>query len=285
MTETMIITYKTKETKEQVKNWKKSGCRIGFVPTMGFLHDGHKSLIQRAIEENDKTAVSIFVNPIQFGPSEDFKNYPRDFQADSALCEKIGVDLIFCPNTEEMYMGDFVTFVDMDKVTNELCGKSRPTHFRGVCTVVNKLFNIITPDRAYFGQKDAQQLAVINRMVRDLNMDVEIIGCPIVRESDGLAKSSRNTYLNPEERAAARILSKAIFEGERIIIEGERNPEKVILVMKEIIKTEPLAKIDYIEIVDSNSIEKINTIQGSVLAAIAVFIGRVRLIDNFICKI
>jgi len=278
----MRTIYKIQETREQIKAWKKRGYSIGFVPTMGALHEGHQSLIKKSLGENDKTIVSIFINPMQFAPSEDLSNYPRDLKADAELCEKMGVDLIFNPNADEMYTSAFATFVDVDGATKELCGKSRPAHFRGVCTVVNKLFNIIMPDRAYFGQKDAQQLAVISRMARDLDMDVEIIRCPIVRESDGLAKSSRNTYLSPEERVAARILSKAIFEGERLVMKGERIPEKVISIMKGIIKTEPLASVDYIEIVARNSIEKINIIQGSVLVAIAIFIGKTRLIDNFI---
>lgn len=281
----MNTTHKIQETKEQVKAWKKSGYSIGFVPTMGYLHEGHQSLIQKAAQENDKIAVSIFVNPIQFSPSEDFSSYPRDLRADAELCEKMGADLLFCPDAEEMYLSDFCTFVDVDNITKELCGKSRPAHFRGVCTVVNKLFHIIMPDRAYFGQKDAQQLAVIRRMVRDLNMDVEIKSCPIVREADGLAKSSRNTYLSPEERKAAGVLSKAIFEGEGIVRSGERNAENVIAAMKEIIQNEPLAKIDYIEIVDSHSLSGIKTLEGPVLAAIAVFIGKTRLIDNFICEV
>jgi len=277
----MQIINTIQKTKEQIKAWKKSGCSVGLVPTMGYLHEGHQSLIERSIAENVKTVVSIFVNPTQFAPTEDFNRYPRDLDADTALCKKIGVDLVFAPTVEEMYMSDSCTFIEVDGLTKELCGKSRPIHFSGVCTVVNKLFNIITPDCAYFGQKDAQQLAVIKRMVRDLNMDVAVIGCPIVREADGLAKSSRNSYLGPEERKAALVLSKAIFEGEQIVRSGERNAERVITAMAKIIKTEPLAKIDYIEIVDSNSIEKISVINGSVLAAAAVFIGNVRLIDNF----
>lgn len=282
----MQITYNIQETKSQIRAWKKSGYSVGFVPTMGYLHEGHQSLIQQSVAENDKTVVSIFVNPIQFAPTEDFDKYPRDFNADTKLCGKTGADLIFIPDKEEMYAGDFSTFIDMDGVTKELCGKSRPTHFRGVCTVVNKLFNIITPDRAYFGQKDAQQLAVVKRMVRDLNMDVNIIGCPIIREKDGLARSSRNIYLSPEERKAALVLSRAVFEGERLVRSGERSAKSVITAMKGIIDSEPLAKIDYIEIVDNNSIEKINTItNGSeVLGAIAIFIGNTRLIDNFICE-
>lgn len=268
-------------TRERIKLWKKDGYSVGFVPTMGYLHEGHESLIQKAREENNKVVVSIFVNPTQFAPSEDFKSYPRDLTADAELCEKAGVDLIFNPDTQEMYDGSFCTFIDMDVVTKELCGKSRPTHFRGVCTIVNKLFNIISPDKAYFGQKDAQQLAVIRRMVKDLNMSVEIIGCPIVRESDGLAKSSRNTYLSPEERKAALILSKAIYEGEKLVKSGEQDAGKVVAAMRAVIETEPLARIDYVEIVDGETIEKINTIQGFVLAAIAVFVGKTRLIDNF----
>jgi len=281
----MKITYTIQETKDQIKAWKKSGYSIGFVPTMGFLHEGHLSLMRKSAQENDKTVVIFFVNPTQFSPSEDFSKYPRNFEADAQMCEKIGVDLIFSPSVEEMYMGDADTFVDVDKLSKELCGKSRLGHFRGVCTVVNKLFNIAMPDRAYFGQKDAQQLAVISRMVRDLNMNVEVVPCPIVREDDGLAKSSRNAYLSPDERVAAVILYKAILEGERLIKAGVRNPEKIISEMKKIIGTEPLAKVDYVEIVDSNSIEKISVIKGQVLVAMAVFIGKTRLIDNFTCEV
>ena len=281
----MQIISNIQETKALIKKWQRYGSRVGFVPTMGYLHEGHQSLIEASIKENDKTVVSIFVNPLQFGPKEDLANYPRDLQGDSDLCESLGVDLIFIPSAQEIYVKDFCTYVDMENITNELCGKSRPGHFRGVCTVVNKLFNIITPDRAYFGQKDAQQLAVVKRMVRDLNMDVEVIGCPIVREADGLAKSSRNAYLNPQERKAALILSKAIFEGERLIKEGERNVWIVIKAMQDIIATEPMAKIDYIEMVDNNSIESINFIEDTVLVAMAVYIGNTRLIDNFICEV
>lgn len=278
----MQTTKEWKETRAQIKAWKKSGYSIGFVPTMGYLHEGHQSLIRQSVQENDKTVVSIFVNPIQFAPTEDLSKYPKDVDADTRLCKNTGVDLLFCPNTEEMYMRDFCTFIDMDGLTKELCGKSRPMHFRGVCTIVAKLLNIITPDRAYFGKKDAQQLAAIKRMVRDLNMDVQIIGCAIVREADGLAKSSRNVYLNPEERKAALVLNKAVSEGERLAQSGERNVARMTTAMKKIITAEPLAKIDYIEIVDYHSIEKVNTITGPVLAAIAVFVGNTRLIDHFI---
>jgi len=268
--------------KALVRQWRKEGKTIGLVPTMGYLHEGHKSLIDRAVAENDKVVVSVFVNPIQFGPKEDLASYPRDLEADCALCEKAGADLVFHPEVSEMYASDFTTFVDMDGVTKELCGKSRPIHFRGVCTVVNKLFNIVTPDRAYFGEKDAQQLAVIRRMVRDLNMNLEIVGCPIVREADGLAKSSRNTYLSPEERKAALVLSKAIFTGKAMMLAGEKDGEKVLSVMKEMISQEPLARIDYVEMVKWDTIEIHHQADCPVLVAIAVFIGKTRLIDNFI---
>ena len=268
--------------KAQVKAWKKEGLSVGLVPTMGYLHEGHKSLIDRAVEENDRVVVSIFVNPIQFGPTEDLESYPRDLKADSLLCEKAGAALIFAPEPSEMYGEDFTTFVDMSGVTAELCGKSRPIHFRGVCTVVNKLFNIAMPDRAYFGQKDAQQLAVIRRMVRDLNMNLEIIGCPIIREADGLAKSSRNTYLSAEERQAALVLSRAVKAGQAMVQAGEKDGEKVLAEMRRIISEEPLARIDYVEMVKWDTIEIHHRVDCPVLAAIAVFIGKTRLIDNFI---
>lgn len=268
--------------KAQVKAWKKEGLSVGLVPTMGYLHEGHKSLIDRAVEENDRVVVSIFVNPIQFGPTEDLESYPRDLKADSLLCEKAGAALIFAPEPSEMYAEDFTTFVDMSGVTAELCGKSRPIHFRGVCTVVNKLFNIAMPDRAYFGQKDAQQLAVIRRMVRDLNMNLEIIGCPIIREADGLAKSSRNTYLSAEERQAAFVLSRAVKAGQAMVQAGEKDGEKVLAEMRRIISEEPLARIDYVEMVKWDTIEIHHRVDCPVLVAIAVFIGKTRLIDNFI---
>ncbi len=266
----------------QVRAWRKEGLRIGLVPTMGYLHEGHQSLIDRAVKENDRVVVSVFVNPIQFGPTEDLDTYPRDFEADCILCEKAGAALVFAPEVSEMYVEDFSTFVDTSKVTEELCGKSRPTHFRGVCTVVNKLFHIAAPDRAYFGQKDAQQLAVVRRMVRDLNMDIEIIGCPIIREKDGLAKSSRNAYLSPEERKAALVLSKAIFTGKAMVEEGEKDGEKVLETMQNIIQAEPLARIDYVEMVKWDTIEPHHQIDCPILVAIAVYIGKTRLIDNFL---
>ena len=268
--------------KAQVRAWKKEGLSVGLVPTMGYLHEGHKSLIERAVKENDRVVVSIFVNPTQFGPTEDLESYPRDLNADSILCEEAGAALIFAPEVSEMYAEDFTTYVNTSGVTAELCGKSRPIHFRGVCTVVNKLFNIAAPDRAYFGEKDAQQLAVIRRMVRDLNMNVDIVGCPIIREADGLAKSSRNTYLSPEERQAALVLSRAIKAGKAMDQLGEKDGEKVLDEMKRIISEEPLARIDYVEMVKWDTIEVHHRVDGPVLVAIAVFIGKTRLIDNFI---
>lgn len=273
------------EVREQVKQWRKEGLTVGLVPTMGFLHEGHKSLIDRAVKENDRVVVSVFVNPTQFGPNEDFESYPRDMDKDSALCEAAGASLIFHPEPSEMYLDGYSTFVDMSTLTGGLCGKTRPIHFRGVCTVVSKLFNIVTPDRAYFGQKDAQQLAVIRHMVRDLNFGIEIVGCPIIREEDGLAKSSRNTYLNAEERAAATILSKALKEGKAALESGERDAAKVKQIVTDKINSEKLSKIDYVEIVDWNNLEPVEKVTADVLCAVAVYIGKTRLIDNFIFSI
>jgi pantoate--beta-alanine ligase len=268
----------------QVKEWKKQGLTVGLVPTMGYLHEGHASLIKAARANNDKVVVSIFVNPMQFGPKEDLASYPRDLDKDSALCESLGVDIIFHPEPEEMYHEGFSSFVDMTVLTQELCGLSRPVHFRGVCTVVNKLFNIVQPDRAYFGQKDAQQLAVIRHMVDDLNMDIEIVGCPIIREEDGLAKSSRNTYLSAEERQAALILSKSIRLGQEMVEKGETDTTKIVNAMKELISTEPLARIDYVKAVDGLTMQQISEVKKPMLVAIAVYIGTTRLIDNFIVE-
>ena len=211
-----------------MKQWKAQGLKVGLVPTMGYLHEGHVSLIKRAVKENDTVVVSVYVNPIQFGPNEDLEKYPRDLARDSELCSNAGADLIFHPEKNEMYADDFCTSVNVTGLTENLCGKSRPVHFGGVCTVVSKLFNIVNPDKAYFGQKDAQQLAVVRRMVRDLSMGIEIVGCPIIREEDGLAKSSRNTYLSPEERKAATILYKSLMLGKKAIEDGERDCKKVI---------------------------------------------------------
>lgn len=270
------------EVREIVSSWRKEGLSVGLVPTMGFLHEGHQSLIEKSVSQNDRTVVSVFVNPIQFGPNEDLEAYPRDLEHDKALVEKAGGNLIFHPEPSEMYPGHFTSFIDTTETTELLCGAVRPIHFRGVCTVVGKLFNIVCPDRAYFGQKDAQQLATIRRFVRDLNFPVEIIPCPIIREEDGLAKSSRNTYLSPEERQAALILSKSLRLGKEAIENGEDNPQRVINIIKENLSTEPLARIDYVEIVDFENIQRVEKIKGETLVAIAVYIGKTRLIDNFI---
>lgn len=272
------------EVRECVKAWRKEGLTVGLVPTMGFLHEGHKSLIVRAVAENDRVVVSDFVNPTQFGPNEDLESYPRDLERDAALCEDAGADLIFNPEPIEMYPGGAVSFVDMNGLTNELCGLSRPVHFRGVCTVVSKLFNIVQPDRAYFGQKDAQQLAVIKQMVRDLNFNLEVVGCPIIREEDGLAKSSRNTYLSAEERQAALCLSQAVKIGQDMCAAGEKDAKKVIDAMVAHIEKEPLAKIDYVKAVNAVTIVPVETMDAPVLVALAVYVGKTRLIDNFMIE-
>lgn len=281
----MKLVHTVSEVRKQVKQWRDEGLSVGFVPTMGFLHEGHQSLIAASVKENDRTVVSIFVNPTQFGPNEDFEAYPRDIKKDSALCGDTGADLIFNPEPEEMYPDGFCTYTNITGLSDALCGKSRPIHFKGVCTVVSKLFNIVCPDRAYFGEKDAQQLAIIKRMVKDMNIPVEIKGCPIVREEDGLAKSSRNTYLNEKERKAALVLSKAIFAGRDMVNAGERDARKVVAAMTGIIESEPLAVIDYVEMVDMETMQNIDVAEGNILCAIAVKIGKTRLIDNFIDRI
>ena len=262
-----------------INTWKKQGYSIGFVPTMGYLHDGHAALIDEARKNNDKVVVSIFVNPIQFGENEDLSSYPRDLNRDKTLCESHGVDLIFTPRPNEMYH-DKKAFVNIIELSDTLCGVRRPIHFQGVCTVVAKFFNIIQPTNAYFGEKDAQQLAIIRKMGFDLNFPVNIIGVPIVRESDGLAKSSRNTYLSSEERKAATILYKAIQEGKQYINRGA-SADSIINVMTNIVNTEPLAKIDYISVVDAITMQPVQEITAPVLVAMAVYIGSTRLIDNF----
>lgn len=272
------------EVREIVNNWKKDGLTVGLVPTMGYLHEGHASLIKRASIENDRVVVSDFVNPIQFGPKEDLASYPRDIERDSEICEQCGADIVFNPEVEEMYFQNFSTFVDITGPSDELCGKSRPIHFRGVCTVVSKLFNIVLPDKAYFGQKDAQQLAVIKRIVRDLNFDIDIVGCPIIREEDGLAKSSRNTYLNEEERKSAVILHKALEKGKELVLNGEKDTKVIINKISSIIDSEPLARAEYVQVVDFPNIKPVDYIQGDILVAVAVYIGKTRLIDNFIIE-
>lgn len=277
----MIIATTTAEARAQADAWRRDGLTVGLVPTMGYLHEGHLSLVQASVKACDRTAVSVFVNPIQFGPAEDLDAYPRDFGRDCSLLEQASADLVFHPAAEEMYAPDFCSFVDMDGLTKELCGKSRPTHFRGVCTVVSKLFHIFSPDKAFFGQKDAQQLAVIRRMVRDLSFGIEIVGCPIVREPDGLAKSSRNTYLKEQERQAALILSQTVRLGQQMTASGERDAATLLRAMREKLSGEPLAKIDYVQAVDGLSMQPVSFVKDGDLVAMAVWIGKTRLIDNF----
>lgn len=271
-----------KDARKIIKQWKQEGLTIGLVPTMGFLHEGHESLMKRSLEENDRTVVSIFVNPMQFGKNEDLASYPRDFEKDSRICQNAGVNLIFHPQPEEMYPPDFFTYTDMDTITECLCGRRRPGHFRGVCTVVSKLFHIAAPDRAYFGQKDAQQLSVIKKMVRDLDFDLQVVGCPTVREEDGLAKSSRNTYLSREERRAAGVINRALLHAKEAIAGGQRDAEALREDVIRIISSEPLAEIDYVEIVDWELLQPLKTLEKPALIAAAATFGKTRLIDNYI---
>lgn len=281
----MIIATTIEEVRAQVRAWRKEGLTIGLVPTMGYLHEGHASLVTASVSQCDRTVASVFVNPTQFGPGEDLETYPRDFDHDCALLESLGCDLVFHPEVSEMYPEGFATYVEIQSdMPKQLCGKTRPIHFRGVCTVVSKLFHIVTPDKAFFGQKDAQQLAIIRRMVRDLSMGIEIIGCPIVREADGLAKSSRNTYLNAEERKAALVLSQSVFLGQKMAEEGETDADKIVAAMTAHIEAEPLARIDYVSAVDGVTMMPVHEIGGAVLVAMAVYIGKTRLIDNFIVE-
>ncbi|WP_165246845.1 pantoate--beta-alanine ligase [Adlercreutzia sp. ZJ141] len=277
---TQIITT-ISEMRAQVRAWRSAGECVGLVPTMGYLHEGHKSLIERSVADNDRTVVSVFVNPTQFGPNEDLESYPRDLDRDVALVAHAGADVVFHPEPEEMYFPDRSTTVHVEGLGNELCGKSRPIHFDGVCLVVSKLLNITTPVRAYFGQKDAQQLLIVRRMVRDLSIGTDIVGCPIVREADGLAKSSRNTYLSPAERAAAVVLSRSLACGRAVVESGERSAEAVRAAIRAELATEPLAEPEYVEVVDTNTVSPVDVIAGEVLVAIAVRIGTTRLIDNF----
>lgn len=280
----MQIVKTIEEVRAIVRAWREAGLSVGLVPTMGFLHEGHQSLIARSVADNDRTVVSVFVNPIQFGPTEDLEAYPRDIERDKALVEATGGDLIFNPEPEEMYPPHFTTFVDTTETTELLCGARRAGHFRGVCTVVSKLFNIVGPDRAYFGQKDAQQLATVRRFVRDLNFNIEIVACPIVREEDGLAKSSRNTYLSTEERKAALVLSRSLRQAQAAVENGERRAKVVTNIIADSLKQEPLARVDYIEVVDLDNVQRVEKIEENTLVAIAVYIGKTRLIDNFIWK-
>jgi pantoate--beta-alanine ligase len=257
---------------------------VGFVPTMGYLHQGHLALVRQARAENVSVVVSIFVNPTQFGPQEDFARYPRDPQRDLALLDKEGTDIVFMPSADEMYPKNFNSWVEVGKVAERLEGAARPGHFRGVATVVAKLFNIVQPDRAYFGQKDAQQLIVIRKMASDLDMNLEIVAVPTVREPDGLAMSSRNTYLNPEERKQAIVLYQALTLAHKLWAEGEKDAEAIRQQMTALIQQQPLAKIDYISIADAETLDELDRVKPPALVSLAVRIGKTRLIDNVVVK-
>ena len=265
-----------------VKMLKKEGKSVGFVPTMGYLHEGHLSLVRGAKKHTDVVVMSIFVNPLQFGPNEDFNKYPRDIKRDEGMAESAGADIIFYPSVKDMYPEGYSTYVNVEGLTDILCGKSRPGHFRGVTTVVAKLFGIVKPDIAYFGQKDAQQAIVIKKMVDDLNMGIEIKVMPTVRNSDDIAMSSRNTYLTDKERFDARVLYKSLKKAESMILGGERSAKVLIKAMQEMIKGVPCVRIDYISIVDTKNLKDVSMIEGEVLIALAVLIGNTRLIDNII---
>lgn len=269
-----------RELKQELEPIRRSGVTVGFVPTMGYLHEGHLSLMRKSVEECGFTVVSIFVNPTQFGPGEDYDRYPRDLERDLSMCESVGVDLVFAPGVSEMYEPDACTRVTVSGLTQNLCGRSRPGHFDGVTTVVCKLFNMVRPDRAYFGQKDAQQVAVVRRMVRDLNIPVEVREMPTIREPDGLAMSSRNVYLSPDQRRAALSLHRSLRTAADMIEKGERSAAKIRERMIDIILSSGLAELDYVEIVDADSLRNIDTLKGEVLIAVAVKFGQTRLIDN-----
>jgi pantoate--beta-alanine ligase len=281
----MILVRQITELRKMITEARQVGATIGLAPTMGYFHAGHLSLIQRAKAENDRVAVSIFVNPTQFGPQEDFRSYPRDLERDRAMAEKVGVDWLFVPEAVEMYPDGYQTFTEVTGLSQGLCGASRPGHFRGVATVVLKLLNIVAPDRAYFGEKDAQQLRVIKRMVTDLNLNVAVVGCPIIREADGLAMSSRNTYLTPEQRQAALVLFRTLCEAGRLLDAGERDAGRLRRKLLEILAAEPLADLDYLAIVANDTLLPVTLIEEEILIALAVKIGNIRLIDNHVYQL
>jgi len=276
MRETLTI----KDTRLMISEWKSEGLSIGFVPTMGYLHEGHCSLIKRAVSENDRVVVSVFVNPAQFDRKEDLNRYPVSLEEDREKIAMHGGDLVFIPKAEEIYPQGFNTLVEVENLDRELCGATRPGHFRGVCTIVNKLFNIIQPDKAYFGEKDYQQLKIIKTMTEDLNMPVKVVGCPIVREEGGLALSSRNARLSAEERKAALVINETLREVEKRVEEGERSVGPLRREAVEKINLVPGVRVDYLEIVDEKLLQKVEEIEGRALAAAGVFVGKVRLIDN-----
>jgi pantoate--beta-alanine ligase len=288
MTTHLQTIMKTCSTVEEMRSAchtvRREGKRLGFVPTMGALHEGHLSLVRAAKAQCDVVAVSIFVNPTQFGANEDLSKYPRPFERDRELLEKEGVELLFAPPVEEMYPAGAVTYVTVEGLSEKLCGRSRPGHFRGVTTVVAKLFHIIEPAAAFFGQKDAAQATIIRRMVRDLNLPVEIVVCPIVRESDGLAMSSRNAYLDAQQRKSALVLSRSLKEVQNFFDRGERNASRLIEAGKQIIAQEPAVRLDYFEIVDPDTLDAIPVHSGAALVAAAAFLGTTRLIDNILLQ-
>ena len=280
----MIIANTISQVRDQVRQWRREGLTVGLVPTMGYLHEGHGSLVGKAAEDCDRVVASVFVNPTQFAPGEDLASYPRDFERDCEILEKQGCSMVFHPSVDEMYPdgnGKTDTYIEiLNDMPKQLCGRTRPNHFRGVCTVVGKLFNIVLPDKAYFGEKDAQQLAIIRRMVRDLSYGIEIVGCPIVREPDGLAKSSRNIHLKPDERKTAVALYRSLKIAEEMASDGEKSSKTVTDAVRAEIEKEPLAEVEYVSAVDSLSMEPVETVGKGTLIAIAVRIGQTRLIDN-----
>lgn len=280
----MIIANTISQVRDQIRQWRREGLTVGLVPTMGYLHEGHGSLVGKAAEDCDRVVASVFVNPTQFAPGEDLASYPRDFERDCEILEKQGCSMVFHPSVDEMYPdgnGKTDTYIEiLNDMPKQLCGRTRPNHFRGVCTVVGKLFNIVLPDKAYFGEKDAQQLAIIRRMVRDLSYGIEIVGCPIVREPDGLAKSSRNIHLKPDERKAAAVLYRSLKIAEEMASDGEKSSKTVTDAVRAEIEKEPLAEVEYVSAVDSLSMEPVETVGKGTLIAIAVRIGQTRLIDN-----
>lgn len=268
------------EVRQWVQERRRAGEAIHFVPTMGYFHEGHLSLMRRAKADGGRVIVSLFVNPLQFGPQEDFERYPRDFERDRAMAESVGVDAMFVPEASEMYPPDFQTQVRVQRLSQPLCGRSRPGHFEGVATVVLKLFHIVTPDRAYFGEKDYQQLRIIQQLVRDLNLTVEIVPCPIVREPDGLAMSSRNVYLTPEERAAATVLYRSLQWAQAQVAQGVRDATTLREQVEAQIAGTPHARIDYVEVVDAETLEPLEVIDRPARLAVAAYFGKARLIDN-----
>ena len=276
----MKLIFSLKTLSQEIKKIKRQNKIIGFVPTMGYLHQGHLSLIQRAKKDCQICIISIFVNPAQFGPREDYQKYPRHLKRDLQLARSLGVDIVFTPSVKDIYPQNYRTYIEVERLTEGLCGASRPGHFRGVTTVVAKLFNLVKPDVAYFGQKDAQQARVIEKMVEDLNMGIKIKVLPIVREKDGLAMSSRNVYLNNEERKDAMVLYRALKLAKKIILSGERDSKKIILAMKNLIRTRKRTKVDYISVVDKEKLETVKKVKNEILVALAVWIGKTRLIDN-----